>query len=72
MTWTGSDEARKYGTRGGASKKAAERYLIEGEYVTTTEIGQRLNLHPATAHSRLRKAQRAPGAVTWAALRGEA
>lgn len=55
-------------------KQAAQRarrlasVLIEGEYVTSTDIAARLGISDSVARSRLAKVKKQPGAVTWAKL----
>lgn len=69
MSWTTSEQARKYGTRGGRNRAAIERWCIEGEHLSVTEIADRLGVSRVTVQVRLREARRAEGPVTWAALR---
>ena len=45
-----------------------QRWRIEGEYVTITEIGQRVGVSVTVASGRLRRLQKASGAITWARL----
>ena len=55
------------------SRNAApeNRFRIEGEYVNTPEIAERLGINVGAAASRLAKLKRATGPITWARLRGE-
>lgn len=63
-----ADQQRK-SIKGRAAQAArVGRYCIEGEYVTVRDITARLGVAETTAEKRLRTAQKAPGAVTWAAL----
>ena len=43
-------------------------WIVSGEHVTMQQIMQRLRVSEGTAKYRLRRAQKQPGAVTWAAL----
>lgn len=56
-------------------KKAAKRakrlasVLIEGEYLTATDIGERLGVSSSVARERLQRCKKMPGPVTWERLR---
>jgi hypothetical protein len=72
---TDPDLLREYARKGAAGNRAASRGAgtwIEGEYVTTAQIAERLGVSRKTAVDRLSRARRLPGAVTWDRLRGKA
>jgi predicted ArsR family transcriptional regulator len=62
------EEAQKYGKRSGKRCREIRKVCIEGEYVNIDEIAARLGIGYAAACKRLQRAQRKPGAVTWAGL----
>lgn len=67
------DLLREYAAKGARGNKAAARgavTCIEGDYVTTAQIGERLGISRGRAGERLSKARRLPGPVTWERLRG--
>lgn len=59
---------RASASSGRASPK--HTYLIEGEYVTSAQIAERLGLSTSTAEGRFRRARKMEGPVTWDRLRG--
>jgi hypothetical protein len=70
---TDPDLLREYASKGAAGNKAAARGAgtwIEGEYLTTAQIGERLGVSGKHAASLLSKARRMAGPVTWDRLRG--
>jgi hypothetical protein len=68
------DLLREYASKGARGNRAAARgavNCIEGEYLTTAQIGERLGVSRKAAASRLSKVRRMPGRVTWDRLRGK-
>lgn len=67
------DLLREYASKGANGNRAAARgavTCIEGEYVTTAQIGERLGIDRKRAGERLSRARRIAGPVTWNRLRG--
>lgn len=67
------DLLREYASKGANGNRASARgalHCIEGEYLTTAQIGERLGIERKRAGERLSRARRLPGPVTWERLRG--
>ena len=62
------DEARKYGRKGQRASVAGKQHCIEGEYLTTREIAERIGMSYRAAAQRLADARKSEGAVTWERL----
>ena len=46
-----------------------ERYLVEGEYVTTQQMAERLGFTRVQVSHRMRRERKKPGPLTWDGLR---
>lgn len=61
-------DGREYGLRGGAKHAAKMKLCVEGEYVNTLQIAERIGVHEETARKRLAVLRKKDGPITWAAL----
>jgi len=54
--------------KGNAARHRGAMYCIEGQYVTRTQIAQRIGVHPTVAGERLNRLKNRPGEITWEKL----
>lgn len=65
------DQTEAAGRKAKARAAAPEnRYRIEGEYVSTLDIAERIGTTRSVAMSRVARLRNASGPITWARLRG--
>lgn len=62
------EQARIYGPRGIRKREQANKFLVEGDSVSTRDIATRLGVSMDVARARLKRAQANEGAVTWKSL----